>query len=84
MDEVVIVSGVRTAIGRFGGGFVETAARDLGAEAIREAVARAGIEPAQVDQVVLGCAGQFGAGRVSVADGGDGRGGCRRRCRPTR
>ena len=74
MDEVVIVSGVRTAIGRFGGGFVGTAARELGAAAIREAVARAGIEPAQVDQVVLGCAGQFGVdaylSRTAAMDAG--------------
>ena len=60
MEDVVIVSGVRTAIGRFGGGFVGTPAAALGAIAIREAVARAGIAPEQVDQVILGCAGQFG------------------------
>ena len=60
MEEVVIVSGVRTAIGRFGGGFVHTPAADLGAAVIREAVQRAGVEPPQVDQVVFGCAGQFG------------------------
>lgn len=61
MDDVVIVSAARTAIGRFGGGFVNTGARELGAAAIRAAVERAGIEPGQVDQVVIGCAGQFGA-----------------------
>lgn len=60
MEEVVIVSGVRTAIGRFGGGFVNTPAAALGAVVIREAVQRAGVEPPQVDQVVFGCAGQFG------------------------
>ena len=60
MDDVVVVSAVRTAIGRFGGGFVRTSARELGAAVIREAVQRAGLEPGQVDQVVLGCAGQFG------------------------
>jgi acetyl-CoA C-acetyltransferase len=59
MDDVVIVSGVRTAIGRFGGGFAETSVSDLGSTVIREAVARAGLKPAQVDQVILGTAGQF-------------------------
>ena len=58
MEDVVIVSGVRTAIGRFQGGFASTAASDLAAAVIKEAVARAGIEPDQVDQVVLGCVGQ--------------------------
>jgi len=60
MEDVVIVSGVRTAIGRYGGGFVGTGAAELGAAVIREAVSRAGIEAGQVDQVVVGCAGQFG------------------------
>lgn len=59
MDDVVIVSGVRTAIGRFGGGFAKTSVSDLGSAVIAEAVSRAGLEPAQVDQVILGTAGQF-------------------------
>ena len=59
MDDVVIVSGVRTAIGRFGGGFAKTSVSDLGSAVIKEAVSRAGLEPAQVDQVILGTAGQF-------------------------
>ena len=58
MQDVVIVSGVRTAIGRFQGGFANTPASDLGAAVIKAAVERAGIEPSQVDQVVLGCVGQ--------------------------
>ncbi len=60
MDDVVIVSGVRTPVGRFGGAFVDTPAATLGAAVIREAVRRAGLEPQQVEQVILGCAGQFG------------------------
>ncbi len=58
MEEVVIVSGARTAIGRFQGAFSNTPASELGAAAIREAVARAGIDPASVDQVIMGCVGQ--------------------------
>ena len=58
MEEVVLVSGCRTAIGRLGGGFENTSASDLAAVVIREAVSRAGIQPDQVDQVILGCVGQ--------------------------
>ena len=58
MEDVVIVSGVRTAIGKFQGGFSNTPASDLGAAVIREAVERAGLQPEQVDQVILGCVGQ--------------------------
>ena len=61
MDDVVIIDGARTAIGRFGGGFQRTGVEVLGAAAIRAAVERAGLAPDQVDQVILGCAGQFGA-----------------------
>ncbi len=56
--DVVIVSGCRTAIGGFGGSLSETPASDVGAHVIKEAVARAGIEPELVDQVILGCVGQ--------------------------
>ena len=58
--EVVIAGGVRTPIGTFGGAFAETPATQLGAVAIAEAVKRAGIQPDQVDEVIMGnvlCAG---------------------------
>jgi len=58
MEDVVILSGVRTAIGTLGGSLAETSASDLGAAVIREAVARAGLSPEQIDQVILGCVGQ--------------------------
>ncbi len=58
MEDVVIVSGVRTAIGTLGGALSETSASDLGAAVIREAVSRAGLQPEQIDQVILGCVGQ--------------------------
>ena len=54
MREVVVVSGVRTGIGDYGGALKELAATKLGAVAIREAVARAKIEPARVGHVVMG------------------------------
>src|SRR5487761_2771220 len=58
MEDVIIASGVRTAIGRFQGSLAEVPASDLGAHVIREAVSRAGIEPERVDQVVMGIVGQ--------------------------
>lgn len=53
-QEVVVVSGVRTGIGDYGGALKELAATKLGAVAIREALARAKIEPARVGHVVMG------------------------------
>jgi acetyl-CoA C-acetyltransferase len=58
MEEVVLVSGCRTAIGRLGGAFQNFSASDLGAVVIREAVNRSGLEASQVEQVILGCVGQ--------------------------
>ena len=58
MEDVVIVSGVRTPIGKFQGAYSNLSASDLGAIVIKEAVSRAGLKPEQVDHVVLGCVGQ--------------------------
>ncbi|MGH7622812.1 MAG: thiolase family protein, partial [Gemmatimonadaceae bacterium] len=58
MEDVVIVSGARTPIGKFQGAYSNLSASDLGAIAIRAAVERAGLKPEQVDHVVLGCVGQ--------------------------
>ena len=52
--EVVVVSGARTAIGGYGGSLKDMAPTKLGAIAIKEAVARAGIDPASVGHVVIG------------------------------
>jgi acetyl-CoA C-acetyltransferase len=52
--DVVIVSGVRTATGRFLGAVSSLTAPDLGAVVIREAVSRAGIKPSDVDEVIMG------------------------------
>jgi acetyl-CoA C-acetyltransferase len=52
--DVVVVSGVRTGIGDYGGSLKEFPSTRLGAIAIREAVARAGIDPASVGHVVMG------------------------------
>ncbi|WP_319781753.1 thiolase family protein [Oceanisphaera sp. IT1-181] len=58
-DDIVIVSGVRTAIGTLGGSLKDVHQHDLGANTIREAVLRAGIEPAMVDEVIVGNVGQI-------------------------
>jgi acetyl-CoA C-acetyltransferase len=52
--EVVVLSGVRTAIGDFGGGLKDRPPTELGAAVVREAVRRAGINPAEVGHVVFG------------------------------
>ena len=53
-DSVVIVAGARTPMGGFGGSLASVAATDLGAIAIEEAVKRAGIEAADVQEVIMG------------------------------
>ncbi|MDP9238119.1 MAG: thiolase family protein [Chloroflexota bacterium] len=58
MEDIVIVSGARTPIGRFQGAYSNLSASDLGAVAIKAAVERAGLSPGQVDHVILGCVGQ--------------------------
>jgi len=58
MEEIVLVSGARTAVGRMGGAFQNTSASDMAAVTFKAAIERAGIRPDQVDQVILGCAGQ--------------------------
>jgi len=54
MRDIVIVSAVRTPIGNFDGALKELSALDLGSIAIKEAVKRAGIDPSQVDEVIMG------------------------------
>ena len=58
MEDVVIVSGVRTPIGKFQGAYSNLSASDLGAIAIKAAVERAGLSPSVVDHVIFGCVGQ--------------------------
>ena len=63
MREAVIVSAVRTPIGKFQGSLQSFAAPRLGALVVREAVRRAGVDPAQVDECVMGCVLQAGLGQ---------------------
>ena len=62
-ERVVIVSAVRTAIGKMGGQFANVPAVDLGATVIKEAVKRAGVKPEEVDEVKFGCVIQAGLGQ---------------------
>ena len=55
MENIVIVSGARTAVGKFGGSLKEFEASELGGIAIKAAIERAGIKPEEVDEVVMGC-----------------------------
>ena len=63
MEPAVILSAVRTAIGKFLGSLAPLAAPQLGAIVVREAVARAGLEPGQVEEVILGNVVQAGLGQ---------------------
>jgi acetyl-CoA C-acetyltransferase len=63
MNDIVIVSAVRTAVGKFGGTLAKVPAVDLGALVIKEAVARAGLDPAQVSEVIFGQVLQAGIGQ---------------------
>jgi acetyl-CoA C-acetyltransferase len=60
--EAVILSACRTPIGAFGGALKEVSAVDLGAIVIREAIARAGVPPADIGDAVMGCVLQAGNG----------------------
>src|SRR5437899_2592539 len=66
MTTSVIVAGARTPIGKFGGGFKDLAAVDLGGAAIKESVRRAGVSPEQIEYVLMGQVLQAGAGQITA------------------
>ena len=73
-DPIVIVSARRTAIGSFQGQFASVSAPQLGAAAIKAAVANAGIKPEDISEVIMGCVlpaglGQAPARQASIAAG---------------
>jgi len=63
MEDIVIVSAARTAVGKFGGSLAKVAAPDLGATVIREAIARARLDPAHVGEVIMGQVLAAGSGQ---------------------
>lgn len=67
MNEVVIVSAIRTPIGRIRGALSDVRPDDMAALVIKEAVKNAGIDPALVEEVYMGCANQSGEDNRNVA-----------------
>ena len=74
MDNVVIVSGIRTPIGAYGGALREVPVYRLGSTVLNEAVKRAGFDPVQVDDVIMGQSYQNGecanGARMALLDAG--------------
>jgi len=64
MKEVYIISAIRTPFGSFGGSLKDIPATKLGATAIKSALEKAGITPAQVDEVLMGCVMQANLGQA--------------------
>src|SRR6202049_1158342 len=62
-DEVVIISGCRTPVGKFQGSLSDLSATQLGAITVREAVKRANVDPAQVDECIMGNVVSAGLGQ---------------------
>ena len=66
LRQPVILSAVRTPIGKFQGALASLSATELGAKVVAEAVRRAGIEPAAVDEVIMGNVLQAGLGQIPL------------------
>ena len=67
MPQAVIVSAVRTPVGRYGGGLSSVRPDDLGAAALREVLTRSGLDAASIEDVYMGCANQAGEDNRNVA-----------------
>src|SRR5579864_1476470 len=67
MDDVVILSAVRTPMGKYGGALKDVRPDDLAALVIAEAVRRAGVPREAIEDVVFGCANQAGEDNRNVA-----------------
>src|SRR5260221_14587065 len=67
MEDAVILSAVRTPVGRYGGALRDVRPDDLAALVIGEAVHRAGVAREDIEDVVLGCANQAGEDNRNVA-----------------
>lgn len=67
MPEAVLLSAVRTPVGRYGGSLAQVRPDDLAAAAIAAAIARAGVDASEIDDVYFGCANQAGEDNRNVA-----------------
>jgi acetyl-CoA C-acetyltransferase len=63
MQDIVIVSAARTAVGKFGGSLAKVSATELGAIAIKEAIARAKLSPDQIGEIIMGQVLTAGSGQ---------------------
>ena len=63
-DPIVIVGGARTPMGSLQGAFQKVSSPELGAIAIKGALARAGLSPDSVEEVIMGCVLSAGCGQV--------------------
>jgi acetyl-CoA C-acetyltransferase len=79
MDQPVILSAVRTPVGKFQGGLASLSATELGAKVVAEAVRRAGLEPGQVDECIMGNVVSAGLGQAPARQAAI-RGGLDPRC----
>jgi acetyl-CoA C-acetyltransferase len=74
MKDLVIVAGVRTPIGNFGGALKDIPPQRLGEVAVRGVIAQAGLDPKLIDEVIVGCVGQpsdaYNIGRVVALQAG--------------
>ena len=70
MEHPVILSAVRSPIGKFQGGLAPLSATELGAKVVAEVVCRAGIEPQQVDEIIMGNVVQAGLGQNPARQAG--------------
>ena len=77
MEIPVILSAVRTPIGKFQGGLAGFPAPELGGKVVAEAIRRAGLEPKQVDEAILGNVVQAGLGQNPARQAAL-KGGCER------
>ena len=66
-DDIVIVSAVRTPVGAFNGAFATLPAHELGKVAVQESLKRAGVDPADVSEVILGQILTAGQGQNPLA-----------------
>ena len=80
MSEVVIVAAARTAVGKFGGTIAKISAAELGAHVIKGLVAKTGIDPALISEVLMGQVLTAGVGQNAARQGPSARH-SPRRCR---